>query len=442
MGKEHEVASLVCTPGLLLKNTLGVGPIRGLHFSSDNVLYAVSANKIYKLDSSFASTEIGTLLTSTGPVSLADNGIALMFVDGLYGYGHVLGSGTIAQITDPDFKAADQVAYQDGYFIFNESGTGRFFISGLNSIDFDGLDIASAEGNPDNIIALLSDHRDLWLFGTQSTEVFFNSGNADFPFERIQGAFVEHGCAAAFSVAKMNNSVLWLGRDDKGNGIVYMAKGYQPQRISTHAVEFAIRGYANISDAIAFTYQENGHHFYVLNFPSSQTTWVFDTATNMWHERVFTNEGLFERHRANFHTFAFDKHIVGDYANGKIYQLSSVVYKDDTAFITRQRVAPHVSSGMNRVFYNSLQLDMEVGTGLDGITQGTDPQAMLQFSDDGGHSWSNEKWSSFGKIGRRTQRAIWRKLGYSRDRVFRITVTDPVKVAIIGAEIDLQPGGN
>lgn len=442
LGKEKEVASLVTTPGLSLKGTFGPGPIRGLHYSSDNMLYAVSGNKLYKINSSYISTELATLTTNSGFVSFADNGITLVVVDGVYGYAHTLGSGTAAQITDPDFNAADQVTYQDGYFIFNWKGTGKFFISDLNSTSFDALDFATAEGNPDQVIALISDHRDLWMFGTQSTEVFFNSGNADFPFERVQGAFIEHGCAAAFSVAKMNNSVFWLAQDNQGNGIVYMAKGYQPQRISTHAVEYAIRSYASISSARAYTYQENGHHFYAINFPQALTTWVYDTATGFWHERTSTYEGEFGRNRADCHAFAYNTHIVGDYQNGKIYELSAQIYTDDGEEITRQRVSPHVSSGSKRLFYNSFQLDMETGVGLDGEMQGTDPKAMLQFSDDGGHTWSNEKWASFGKIGKRKHRAIWRRLGLSRDRVFRLTITDPVKVAIIGAELDVAPGVN
>ncbi len=441
-GKEREVASLVSTPGLALLATVGSGPIRGLHYSSDNVLYAVSGNSFYKITSAYATTLLTTLTTNSGFISMADNGTTLCLVDGVKGYTHALGSGTASEIVDPDFQAADQVTFQDGYFIFNWKGTGKFFISSLNGTAFDPLDFASAEGNPDNIIGLISDHRDLWMFGPQSTEVFFNSGNADFPFERIQGAFIEHGCAAAFSIAKMNNSVFWLSSDDKGNGLVYMARGYQPQRISTHAVEAAIRGYTNIQNAKAYTYQANGHHFYAINFPDADTTWVYDTATGFWHERTSTFEGVFGRNRADCHAFAYGKHIVGDYQNGKIYELSSDVFTDDGEEITRQRVAPHLTSGLKRVFYNSFQLDMEVGVGLDGGVHGEDPQAVLQFSDDGGHSWSNEKWSSFGRIGKRTHRAIWRRLGFSRDRVFRLTITDPVKVAIIGAEVDAVPGVN
>lgn len=441
-GKEGEVASLVSTPGLLLKATLSVGPTRALYYSSDNVLYAVSYNIVYKLDSSFTPTQIATMTTYEGPVSFADNGITLCFVDGIKGYGSTLGSSVATVFTDPDFKPADKVVFQDGYFIFNEKGTGRFFISGLNSIAFDALDIATAEANPDDIISIISDHRDLWLFGTQSAEVFYNSGNVDFPFERISGAFVEHGCAAAFSVAKMNNSVFWLGRDDKGDGIVYMAKGYQPQRISTHAIEYAIRGYSNIEDAIAYTYQANGHFFYVLNFPSADTTWVFDAATNLWHERASTVDGVLMKHRSHVHAFAFNKHIVGDYETGKVYELSQNYLSDNGDEITRLRVAPHVSSGLKRVFYNSFQLDMETGVGLDGEVQGSEPQAMLDYSDDGGHTWSNEKIVDIGKIGTRKTRVIWRRLGSSRDRVFRLKITDPVRVTLLGAEIDIETGAS
>jgi hypothetical protein len=373
---------------------------------------------------------------------MADNGTSLVAVDGGDGYVVTLSSGAYAEITDPDFLGADQVVYQDGYFIFNKPDSGQFYISELNATTFDALDISTSEGSPDDIVAVLSENRNLWLFNEKTTEVFFNSGNADFPFERIQGAYIEQGCCAPFSVAKIANTVLWLGRDNDGQGVVYKAQGYQPQRVSTHAIEQAIQGYGDISDANAYVYQENGHHFYVLNFTNADTTWVYDFSTNMWHERVYTNQGALERHRANYHAFAYSSHVVGDYENGKLYKLSSSVYADNGAEITRRRTAPHLSSGMKRVQYSSFQLDIESGVGLDGTAQGTDPQAMLRFSDDGGHTWSNEKWTSFGKIGQTKRRALWRRLGMSRDRVFEITITDPVPVTLIGAEFDAVAGGS
>lgn len=442
-GKEGEVAALLGTPGLSLLADLGVGPIRGIHATKQGGrLFVVSANKLYELDATFTATEIGTLNSATGYVSMDDNGLQLVIVDGADGYYVTLATNAFLEITDPDWMGANQVTYQDGYFIFNRPDTGQFYISDLSSIAIDALDIASAEGSPDNIVGIISDHQDLWIFGQNSVEVFFNSGAAAFPFERTQGAFVEHGCAARFSIAKMNNAVFWLSSDDKGQGMVYMASSYQPQRISTHAVEFAIQNYATISDAIAWTYQQNGHHFYVLNFPSAATTWVYDSSTGMWHERAYTVAGEFQRHRAHVHSFAFGKHVVGDYENGNIYELSSTVYTDAGAEIVRRRVSPHITSGLKRIFYDTFQLDVETGTGLDGIAQGTDPQAFLEFSDDGGHTWSNEKWLAFGKIGQRKKRAIWRRLGQSRDRVFRVTISDPVKVVVLGAELTLRNGSS
>jgi hypothetical protein len=405
----------------------------------------VSGNKLYTVTSGMVATERGTLTTSSGPVSMADNGTTFVVVDGtVNAYKVVLATLAFSAITFPSdiggvtFAGVDTVAFQDGYFLMNLKGTGKFFITGLNDTTIDPLDFATAEGSPDLLLGLLCDHREVWLFGVGSIEVFYNSGNADFPFERMQGAFIEKGIAAIFSFEKVEDTVFWLGRDRAGQGIVYKAQGYQPQPISTRAVELAIQSYGDISDATAYTYQQNGHTYYVLNFPSANTTWVYDITTGLWHERVYTYQGEFQRHRANNHVFAFGMHLVGDYENGKLYELSTSTYSDDGAPISRQRVTPHVTSELARLFYHKFQLDLEMGVGLDGAGQGTDPQVMLRYSDDGGHSWSNEKWASIGKIGERTKRAIWRRLGQSRDRVFEITITDPVKVVMIGADLDVE----
>lgn len=438
LGKEGQVASLVSTPGLQLLANLGTDPNRGIYTASNGTLYVVNSNTLYEIDSSWSETSIGTLNTSTGNVSMIDNGTTLVIVDGTYGYTHTLDSSGTTVITDTDFLGADQVTFQDGYFIFNKPDSGQFYISELNSTSFDGTDIATSEGNPDNIVGLISDHRELWVFNENTTEVYYNSG-ATFPFERIEGAFIEHGCASRWTIQKMNNSVFWVGKDDKGRGIVYMARGLEPQRISTHAIEEAIDSYGDISNSIAYTYQKNGHHFYCLNFSGAATTWVFDTATGLWHERVYTNAGDFERHRANYHAFAYSTNVVADYENGKLYSLSDTTYTDNGDAITRQRVFPHISASQKRLIINSLQIDMKTGVGLDGATttQGNDPQAMLDWSDDGGYSWSNEHWTTMGKIGVRLRRVLWRRLGFTRDRVFRLTITDPVPVALIVAEIEV-----
>lgn len=448
-GKDHEVASLIGTPGLTLLQTIGSGPIRGEWYSNAplnggtnlGIFFVVSGNTVYTVTSDWVATSIGTLQTSTGPVSMADNSIELVIVDGVNGYYVTLLTPTsVTQITDPNWLGSNTVTYQDGYFIFCAPDSKEFYLSDLNAITFNEPANSSKEGYPDNIVGFISSNRNLWLIGDQTTEVWFDSGNNLNPFEYIQGSFAEVGCVSPYAVCQAANTVFWLGKDKTGTGIAFIANGYTPQRVSTHAVELAIQNYSTISDAIAFSYQENGHVFFVLTFPTASATWVYDTITNMWHERAYTSQGVLQRIRANCYAFAFNIHVVGDYVNGNLYQMSSSVYSDNGNPITRQRITPHASKDMLRIFFQTFQLDIESGTGLDGTGQGINPQAILSWSNDGGHTWSNEHWTSLGAIGATRKRAIWRRLGISRNRVFKVTITDPVKVVMMGAEVDVVAG--
>lgn len=440
-GKAGEIAALLGTPGLSLFCNLGDAPTRGMWRASNGRVFVVTGTKLSEIFSNGTSTERGTLNSLTGQVSMADNGFELVIVDGPDGYAFTFETNNFAEIVDENFYGADMVGFIDGYFVFNRPGTDFFYISDLNAITFPGEE-KKVEGSPDNLTGFLVAQQVLWFFGVQSIEIYYNSGNADFPFERVQGAFVEKGVAARFSAIKFGDTVAWLGQDVEGAGQVYMAQGYQPIRISTHAVEDAISKYENISDATAYSYEERGHTFYVINFPTANTTWVYDLSTKLWHERCYTNQGTIERHRANSHVYAFGKHLVGDYANGKIYEQSSHFYSDNGDAIKRMRTAPHITQDTRRIFFDSFQLDIESGVGLDGIGQGTDPKVILEYSDDGGHSWSNEKWKNMGKIGQTKRRALWQRLGSARDRVFRITISDPVKVVLIGADLNFTVGAS
>lgn len=441
-GKEREIASLVPTPGLLKLLTLPASPVRGLWRASDDTFYAVGGNKFYKISSSWVATEKGTLNTETGAVSIADNGLHVVVVDGLDGYAYTIATDSFAEITDVDFQPADQVTFQDGYFLFNKKDSGQFFFSDLNSVNFDALDIATAEVSPDNLVGLISSNQNLHLFGTQSTEIFYNSGDADSPWQRIQGAVSDVGCSAAHSIARLLSQVYWVGGDKDGQGIVYRMNGYQAERVSTPSIEQVIRSIpvSDLANARAWTYQQGGHGFYCLNLPGIDSTWVFDSSTQLWHERSYRNLWSDERHRADCHALAFGKNVVGDYETGEIYELSQTTYTDDGDEIVRIRQAPHLTSGLKRLFHKSIQIDMEMGVGLNGEGQGVDPKVMLDWSDDGGHSFKDEILLSIGKIGQKTVRAIARRLGSSRDRVYRVKVSDPVKVVFIGAEIDVEEG--
>lgn len=440
-GPSKAAVALIGTPGLALWATLAGGVVRGLLRFDATTAIAVCGPNVYRLTPAGAAVQIGTIADGTTPVSMASNGIVVMLVTGASGYIVSPASGTVAAITDPDFKGADVVDFIDGYFVFNQPGTGKFQSTNLYGTDIDGLDFATAEGAPDNLVSLIVDHRELWLFGEATTEVWFNSGNVDFPFERIQGALIEQGCAAARSVAKMDNTVYWLTADPRGQGMVQRAVSYQPQRISTHALEFAIASYPRIDDAVAYTYQQEGHSFYVLCFPTANKTWVFDAATSLWHERAWRNpaDASLNRHRAQCHMAFAGEHIVGDWGNGNLYRLDLGAYTDNGDPIPRIRACPHLWADYRWQFFGALQIDMETGVGLSS-GQGSDPQAMLRWSDDGGFTWSNERWARIGKIGERRARVRWRRLGKSRDRVFELTITDPVKVVILGASVDVVAG--
>ena len=442
-GSSKSPAALIGTPGLTLFATLPTGGVQGLLRFSAALAVAVAGGVVYLVSSAGAVEQIGTIGSASGPVSMASNGTQVMLVTGPAGYVIDPAAKTITAISTDAFSGADRVDFVDGYFVFNQPGTGKFQITGLYNTAIDGLDFATAEGSPDLLVSLIVDHRELWLFGETSTEVFFDSGNSDFPFERIQGAFMEHGCAAAQSVAKLDNSVFWMGADDKGRGIVFRAQGYVPQRISTHALESAIESYGDISDAIAWTYQQEGHAFYVLTFPSAGRTWCFDAATSLWHERAWHDaDGVQQRHRGACHMAFAGRNIVGDWESGRLYALDLDAYTDNGDAIHRVRAASHIAAPDYQLqFFRALQIDMETGVGLqDG--QGADPQAMLQWSDDGGHTWSNEHWVSIGKAGQHKARARWRRLGRSRDRVFRVTITDPVKICLIGASVIVGGGAS
>jgi len=436
-------AYLQRAPGLKFLQSVGTGPIRGLwaHQTNGSDFYVVSGQEVYKLSSTSATPQLLGAVNGTGPVSIADNGTQIFFAcnPDAFIYNETL--GTFAKVTDPDFPGAVTVAYLDGYFVFNQPNSQLLWVTQLlDGTQVDPLDFSSAEGSPDGIVAVIADHRELWVFGTDSTEVWYDAGLAGFPLTRIEGAFNEIGCVAAYSVAKLDNSLFWLGTDARGQGIVYRANGYTGARVSTHAVEWQIQQYATMSDAVAYTYQQDGHSFYVLNFPTANTTWVFDVATQVWHERAGLTGGVFTRQRANNQCNFGGTIVVGDFENANIYALDLNTFADngtEQRWLRSWRALPTGQNNLKRTAHHSLQLDCETGVGLN-TGQGSDPQVMLRWSDDGGHTWSSEFWRSMGAIGQYGYRTLWRRLGMTtklRDRVYEISGTDPVRLYIMGAEL-------
>lgn len=436
--------ALYGTPGLVRRLTLPTAPVR-FGIKEGAFSWWVAGNTVYRVDGAYNQVAIGTISTYTGEVDMVSNGAQILIVDGMHGWLIDVKESTLVQITDDGFpNGVTRAAYQDGFFLVTGDGSGKFYINQTpyDGSQWNGLDFASAEGSPDNTVGVISDHREVWLFGGLSAEVWVNTGSSDMPFQRSGNVFIEHGCAAAGTVAKADNTVFWLGGDDKGAGIVWRADGYTPVRISTHAVERAIESYSTITDARAFTYQQEGHIFYVLTFPTTGATWCYDAATQLWHERAWRdpNTGRLTRWRPSCHVYANGEHLVGDFETGALYALDLDTYADDGAPILRQRRTTATEAMQQRMFYSSLQVDMETGVGVDN-GQGAAPLLMLRYSNDGGHTWSPERTATVGAAGQYGARAKFTRLGSGRNRVWEISMTDPVKFAVFSAVVDGEPGG-
>lgn len=433
-GTSKSIAMLIGTPGKRLLVTLPTSPIRGVYRIDAANALVVAGAKVYRLSTVWGATLLGTIDSNLTMASIASNSLTAMIVTGANGYTVDLVTYALAAIIDPDFRGGERVDYLDGYFIWNVPGTQQFQISSLFGTAVDGLDFASAEGAPDLLISQLVDHQEYWAFGATSTQVFTNTGNAAFPIETVQGVFLELGCAAKYSPAKLGKGVAWLSSDDRGQGMVVMTTGYQQNRISDHAIEYAIGRMSRIDDAIGWSYQQEGHIFYVLTFPTGNQTWAYDLSTQLWHQRSYRDPttGVENRDRAVCQMAFGGQIVVGDWENGKLYALDLDYYTDDGDTIASVRQAKHLSAINAYVRYWELWVDMETGVGLDGGVFGSDPTMLLSWSDDNGHTFANSMNSKMGKIGEYAWRARFLRLGKARDRVYRLTITDPVKRVLIG----------
>lgn len=470
-GTSKSQMALMGTPGLLNWALLPTFPIRQV-WNANGRGFIVGGNVLYEVfqDKSFVSR--GMLSTSNGPVSMCDNGQQLIMVDGPNGYIFTFSTNVFTNITaNTGWRGADTVTFLGGYFVLNQPDSGIYYISGLyDGTSYDPLDFATAEGSPDNLVAVKAVHDQVWLFGDTSVQVAYNQGGALFPLSVIQGALIVYGCIAPQSVVQTSNTLFWLGQDGDGGGVVWMANGFQPQRISTHAIENYLQQYTQyLPQAVGYTYQENGEYFVCINIPTMPTTLVYQVGLGQWHERAYFSDGAYSRHRAQAHMYIFGIHLVGDYATGQVYTQSLNYYDDAGQNIRRMRTAPHLSDNLEYMYYNSFQLDMQTGIGVNptylvnglgafdsafseafdigvssnnDINPDSDPQILLSWSDDGGHKFSNSYQAAVGKIGEYRKRVLWRRLGRSRDRVFKIVFTPRCQVFFIQAVIDMDKGAN
>lgn len=430
-------------PGFESFADLSPGPVRAL-YAINGRTFAVSGYVFYEISTTGVATNRGSVAIDANPATISSNGDGgdqLFITSGDHGYCFDLTSNTLTTVLASGCTVGD---FLDGFFLSLDTATATFRISDLlDGTTWDATQYAQRNTGADTWQAMQVVHREIWLLGSQTSDVFYNSGAFPFPFAPIPGAFIQQGTQSTFSLASLNQSLIWLSHNAQGSGMVMRSNGYTADRISTHAIEWAIQRYETIEDAQAFTYQEQGHNFYVLLFPSAKATWVWDMTTNLWHERGYwvSNDNQFDSIRVACHCHPHDNiSLVGNRLTGEVYRMSVSIATDvDGLGMRRQRRARGLSQDETWILYGQMQLDMESGLGL-ATGQGSDPQVMLRISRDGGHTWGNEYWASAGKIGQYSKRVVWNRLGRSRNAAFEVTVTDPIPWRITQAFLTVRKG--
>lgn len=420
-------AAVLQSYGIASLSTVGTGPMRG-GLVINSIPYVVSGTKLYRLNGAGIGSELGNV-PGFGYVDMAGDETNVMLVTG--GKGYYWNGASLQQVVDPDLPSIDWVEVIDGYFLVGESESGRFFVSAnRNPASWDALDFGTAEKYPDNNVGCVVNQGEAVIFGRESGEVWYNSGDADFPLSKTPNGNFEIGLMSRFGAVKADNGIYFVGHD----GIVYWLNGYQPTRKSTHAVEQWIEDCTD-KDFHAMSWSEAGHKF--VSITSDDGTFVYDISADLWHERHGFGH---VRWRPLFVFRAFNEWIVGDYASNKLGTLDGSVFTEWGETLRCSCASPAVSEDNRRLNHARLELVFESGVGLTS-GQGSDPQVMLRWSDDGGRTWSNEVWRGLGRIGEFRARTCWHRLGQARDRVYEYAISDPVRRTLILATTEYQAMG-
>lgn len=417
---------LASTPGLETFADITGTTIRGSYYTGERWFVAAD-DTLYEVMSDGTYTSRGTLTTLVGFVSMRHGRDQLVIVDGSAGYVMGLNTNTFTQITDPDWLGSDYVEELDGYFIFVDPGTDQFYLSAIDDASaLDALDFSSADAQQDDILTHRVLKRELFLFGSRSVEIWVNSGGADFPFVRYNSTPIDVGIIGKRALAFADDTLIWVGATERGDGYVYELQGHQPVRVSTKAVEEALATSSDLTLATMWSYRIEGAEFVGLNAPGMATTWVFNCATREWCEMGELVNGEWTPMRGDFHTFAFGEHYCAD--GDMLYRIGPELNGIDAEPLVRERTWPHlVSPSMETVNYAGIEI---------GCTTGNGGTITLEISNDGGYVYGSPLQKSLGATGRRMQRIRWLMLGSANDRVFRLRCTDAVGFNIHRATVD------
>lgn len=431
--------AIVGTPGAYTWTTIPDSPIRGWRVVN-SLLYVVARTGVYQVDIGGNVTLLGTIINSGQLVSMSDDSVSMLIVDGVRGYRITLPSGAPQLITDTNFPYGSVSAVSlDSRFVANIPGTRSFAVSALlQSEVWSPRIFGTKENYSSNIVAVDSLNGALILWGSTDLEFWQNVGSAPNPYQRINGATQTWGLAALNSRSYIGNTMAFLAQNPNGGIQVMKFNGYTPDRISTSDIENIISGFNIFSDAVALSYITNGHVMYQLTFPSANRSFLYDMSSNIWYETQ-TGVGSVGRHFGKLGIVFNTKNYVCDTDSGKIYRLDPDTYTDDGTPIKRQLTSRHIRMDGNDFSISEMTLEMETGVGLT-TGQGSDPKIMMRVSKDGGRTFGSERWKKIGRSGEYKRRVMWDTLGSSRDFVFEWTMTDPVKFVVTGGQAVVFPG--
>lgn len=441
---------LVGRPGMLSPafSTLANAPVRGL-FAGDERMFAVGGSHFYEVGNAGAIiTDYGVMaaLSTGAPVQIIANGTQVLVMD--FGAGVIYNADTVGPAMTAVFNGR-ALEYLDGFYVAIDTASARkISVSGyLDGTSWNALDTIERTGGADRAVQLAVLNSQLWIFGQATTEIWYNAGNPLFPFARVQGATLNFGCLAPFSVVKFYNTIMWLGCDVNGALQVYMTQGTNPIRVSNPAIEQQITGVTQASpqgnmNQLVFTrsygYQENGHTFYVLLMCLAswvpQSAFVYDLTTGLWHERAYT--GVFPCCYCLVPGILFTNSpgYVGDAKSGGIYHHGQGYPSDAGTAITYTRTFPPVADRSHFIKYPLLELDADIAAAT---------PVVLSYSNDGGKTFPYTRAALTGSAETSNgERPRWRwwQTGRSRDRVFRFVITTSTQlVRFINAYLGVSP---
>lgn len=434
------------TPGTTLFSTPPApNKCRCTYRTTLGTAYTVIGVNIYAVQTNGALVFVGAIPDRASQVIMADNGLVVVLVDGVDGFAINMADNSFGQIVDMSFYGADFVVFLDTFFVFNRPRTNQFYIS-LSMADFsmltggtgfDPLDIAAKSGSADPIVGIATVHKELWLIGALTTEVWVGTGAADFYFQLVQGAYIDHGCIAPFSIANQDVVVFWLMQDREGIFQIMKGAGYEVQNIGTSYLSQLMSEMETVADAIGGVFQIENHAFYSLVFPTANIQFLYDLTSNEWVRWSWLDEnGNVNRHRALCFMLFNGVNMIGDWENGNIYILNPNVFDDFGGPILRRKTFMHiVGNNFERIVYNSFDADIEAAT-QDPPDPDNAPDINLSWSDDRGKTYGYSVAQSFGQGGAYLTTISWNRLGMARDRIFKLEWSAAIKTSLLGGFIE------